>query len=235
MTPNQTGREEHEGEKQKPEPRRARKAAKFGWSLYQQVAAVFAAIGLAALVDHWWHIGWRGALGSLVGVWSHTVRPAVAAVFHVVVTVPPGWIRIHFEVPVAARDYMSIDLILALSTIRVRGWLGHRALKLSQEFEWRWDVVYPMRMLYWPPLIFAFWPLLLLLDAWFFWISAPWKHLRGTEVLPFKGWEDLECQRLHRGRILWRRAGEAPARLSRSAAPRAFSRARQRVHVHRDG
>jgi hypothetical protein len=90
----------------------------FGWTIYQQIAAIFAAIGLAALADHWWHIGWRGALGSLVGIWGETVRPAMAAVFHVLVTVPLGWVHIHVEVPLVVRDYLSVGAIFAASVIR---------------------------------------------------------------------------------------------------------------------
>jgi hypothetical protein len=99
-------------------PSATQRAVKFGWSIYQQVAAVLAAFGVAALVDHWWHIGWRAWLGSLVGIWGHTVRPAMAAVLHVLVTVPLSWAHIHFEVPLWARDYLAVGLTILLSLIR---------------------------------------------------------------------------------------------------------------------
>jgi hypothetical protein len=111
---------------------KARWAVKFGWGLYEQVKWVFGvigAVGLAALLNQWWHIGWRGWLKALVGIWSHTVRPAITWVFHVLVTVPLGWIGVHFEVPLVLRDYFSIGVICALSTFRVwkketdRAWL----------------------------------------------------------------------------------------------------------------
>jgi hypothetical protein len=113
------GEEQGDREQQQPKPSGARRAVKFGWGLYEQVAAVFAAIGLAALIDHWLHIGWHGALRDVIGIWSRTVRPAVAAVLHVLVTVPLGWMHVHFEVPLAVRDYLAVGLVLLLSAVRV--------------------------------------------------------------------------------------------------------------------
>ena len=107
-------------EDDEPEPRH-RRAAKFTLGLYQQIAAVFAAFGLAALVGDFWDVGWKGFLETIVGVWSHTVRPAVEWVFHVIVTTPRSWFAVRFEVPLWARDYLAIGAVLVLSGHRTRG------------------------------------------------------------------------------------------------------------------
>ncbi|GHJ47437.1 hypothetical protein Cs7R123_47790 [Catellatospora sp. TT07R-123] len=156
-------------EQHAPQPK-TRIVARFGWSLYQQVTAVFATIGLAALADHWWHIGWRGVLGDLVGFWSQTVRPAVAAVFHILVTVPLGWMHVHFEVPLAARDYMSVGLMLLLSAIRAGWW--------STVFELpgrRWD---RNGLMDWPLFFLVAWPLMVLNHAWRFYVRSPLRERR---------------------------------------------------------
>src|SRR5687768_3703306 len=88
--------------------RKVSRAAKVGWGVYQQIAAVFAAFGLAALLGHFWDIGWRGALATIVGVWDATVRPAVEWLFHVLVSVPLSWLGVEFDVPLWARDYLSV-------------------------------------------------------------------------------------------------------------------------------
>lgn len=49
---------------------RTSKFARAGWTVYQQIAAVFAAFGIAAVIGHWWRIGWRGWLEAMVGVWG---------------------------------------------------------------------------------------------------------------------------------------------------------------------
>ena len=99
-------------------PRKTFKASEFGWSLYQHVAAVFAAFGLAALIGHFWRIGWVGFLKTLVGVWDETIRPVMTWVFHILISVPLGWIGVDFELPQLARDYLSVGLILTLSYLR---------------------------------------------------------------------------------------------------------------------
>jgi len=94
------------------------KVARFGWSLYQQIAGVFAAFGLAALAGHVWAIGWRGFLRTLVGVWGDAVRPAADWITHTVVTVPLAWIGFDVEVPLWTRDYLSVGAILFLAQLR---------------------------------------------------------------------------------------------------------------------
>src|SRR5262249_49553636 len=63
-------------------------AARAGWTIYHQVAAILAAFSLIAVIDHWWHIGWRGFLHAAIGLWDFTIRPAVQRAFHVIVTIP---------------------------------------------------------------------------------------------------------------------------------------------------
>ena len=101
---------------------KATKAASFGLSIWRQIAAVFAAFAIAAVISHWWHIGWRGWLATLVGIWADTVRPAVAWLFHYLVTVPLGWIGIDFEISLFVRDYLTVGIILALSGLRATLW-----------------------------------------------------------------------------------------------------------------
>jgi len=94
------------------------RAAKIGWSIYQHVVAVFAAFGIAAVISHWWRIGWKGWLETAVGIWDNAVRPVMASVFHYLVTVPLGWVGLDFQVPVVMRDYLSVSAIILLSWAR---------------------------------------------------------------------------------------------------------------------
>ena len=98
--------------------RRAFKAARLGWGLYQHVAAVFAAFGLAALIGHFWDLGWKGFLETFVAVWVETVQPVMTWIFHVLISVPLGVVGVDIEVPGWARDYLSVGLVLALSYVR---------------------------------------------------------------------------------------------------------------------
>jgi hypothetical protein len=173
-----------DAQEERPESRRAAKAIAFGWSLYQQVAAVLGAIGMAALVDHYWCIGWRGWLMGLVGVWGLTVRPAMAWVFHGLVTVPLGWLGIHhFEVSQVLRDYFSVGLIVALSTFREvrkqdRKWWSlassiRRFRESDREFGNRnmkyWFFV---NILNWPPALLLDWPLIIATGV-IVWFATP--------------------------------------------------------------
>lgn len=90
-----------------PERKRWFRTSKAAWSVYQQIAAVFTAFGITALLGHLWHIGWRGALAVIGGVWDATVRPAMEWVLHLLVTVPLSWLGVDFEIPLWARDYLA--------------------------------------------------------------------------------------------------------------------------------
>ena len=88
---------------------------RFGRGVYQQTAAVFGAFGVAAIIGHFWSIGWKGWLQTLVGVWDDTVRPVMAWLLHYLVTVPLSWVGLEFEVPLLVRDYLSVGMIFAMS------------------------------------------------------------------------------------------------------------------------
>jgi len=90
-------------------------------SLYQQVAAVLASFGLAAVIGHFWHVGWRGFLATLVSVWDQTVRPVAQQVLHVLVAVPLGWFGVDVVLPTWLSDYLSVGTILAFSYLRTAG------------------------------------------------------------------------------------------------------------------
>src|SRR5262245_15774066 len=100
------------------DPGRVAKSPGIGWGVYQQIAAVFAAFGIAAFIGHFWRIGWRGSLEALVGVWAHTVRPATEWLLHVLVSVPLGWLGVQFEIHEFYRDYFSVAVIMILSIVR---------------------------------------------------------------------------------------------------------------------
>jgi len=114
-------------------PRKPSKAVRFGWGLYQQVAAIFAAFGLAALVGHFWEIGWRGFLNTLVGVWDQTVRPVTTWLCHYALTFPLDWVGIDFVLPQWLQDYLSVGIILALAALRFDRLTG-RSFRDSFEF-----------------------------------------------------------------------------------------------------
>ena len=95
--------------------------ARFTWAAYQQVAAVLAAFGLAALLGHFVDIGWRGILDELVGYWGGLIRPVTRSVLDVLVSTPLRWtFGWRVEVPLIARDYLAVGAILAASSIRIR-------------------------------------------------------------------------------------------------------------------
>ena len=124
--------EEHAAKRRKPadspsvttgEKPDERKAVKIGWALYQQVAAVLGALALAALLGHFFDIGWRGFLATLVGYWGEYMRPVARWAFALIVSAPLRWaFGWHFEVPLLARDYVATGAILSLSIFRVKDW-----------------------------------------------------------------------------------------------------------------
>lgn len=97
---------------------KASRAAEVGWRAYQQIAAVIGAFGILALIGHFWDIGLKGFIATIVGVWDATIRPAVEFVCHVLVTTPLSWFGVEFEVPLWLRDHVSVGAILALSITR---------------------------------------------------------------------------------------------------------------------
>ena len=88
------------------------------WSVYQHVASVLAIIGLAAVLNHVFHIEWRSVLGTVVGYWDEIVRPVAKVLLDHLIVVPLGWVGWHIELPVLLRDYLTIGLILMVSFVR---------------------------------------------------------------------------------------------------------------------
>jgi hypothetical protein len=137
---------------------RSRGLAMYGWGLYQHVAAVLAAFGLAAIVDELFSIGWRGFVGTLIGYWGEYVRPPVKWALSMAVSRPLEWIfGWHIEIPVLVIDYLSIGLICVLSTARMtRRWVERRR-------DWARAFIRPPRdpwVLWatWPPILLVAWP-----------------------------------------------------------------------------
>jgi len=125
-------------------PNAVSRAANLGWGVVEQVKAPFAAIGMVALVATYWHLNLHGIVARLVGIWDGTVRPTLAFISHVLVSVPLSWFGVHFEVPLVVRDYLSVGAILGLSTYRefrsqtrMRGLKGLRIYLMGHVLELR--------------------------------------------------------------------------------------------------
>jgi len=140
--------------------------------------AVLAAVGVAAIIDQFWQIGWRGFLQYTVSIWERTVRPAVAWICHLVVTIPLGWIGVHIVVPEWLRDYLSVGLILGLSIARMQR--NDRAPLRALLVLDRSDLL--SSLAFWLPLIVVLWPLHLLLYVAMFWMSAVNPGTRDSSV-----------------------------------------------------
>jgi hypothetical protein len=199
-------------EEPQPNPRKLSYMARFGLDVYRQVGAVFAAFGIVALLGHWWHIGWRGWLQSVVQIWGLTVRPAMQWIFHVLITVPLGWLGVHFELPLWARDYLSIGLIVLLSTVREatrQGLLVQEIRRRPKGRRWHEIFIFTIG---WLPLTLFLWPLtvsfeaailLLMVLAYFVVASIEFLFLRSQPDGP-----ETRVGRWRRGRQSgWRLAG----------------------------
>ena len=101
------------------EPSRRRPGNLF-WGAYSQVSAVLGALSMLVFLSEAFGLGIKGVLAKLVSVWSAVVRPGVKWLTDVVVF-PFGWLfHWNIEVPLWLRDYLSVGLILVLSSIRAR-------------------------------------------------------------------------------------------------------------------
>lgn len=90
-----------------------------GYVVYQQIASVIGAFALIAFAEHVWDVGWRGILADLIAQWDLYVRPAVKFILDVTVVAFFAWaIDWHIEVPLFARDYLSVGFMMLLSNWR---------------------------------------------------------------------------------------------------------------------
>jgi hypothetical protein len=139
-----------EDERPEPQPSRASKAARFGLGAYQQVAAVFAAFGMAAIV-HRLGVDWRGVLEPILNFWGLTVRPVMAFVFHVTLTVPFGWLGWHVELTQDTQDYISLAVMLTVSTYRAGLWAPNpnRPAPSFSDRIWSFVIVFVILLFFW--------------------------------------------------------------------------------------
>lgn len=94
-----------------------------GYVFYTQVAGVLGAFSLAGFAGHHFAMGWRGILLTAVGAWDSYIRPAtnwfldatVVALFNTL-------FHFRIDIPLLARDYLSVGLILCLSWVRATRW-----------------------------------------------------------------------------------------------------------------
>lgn len=88
--------------------------------VYQQVAGMIGAFALAALVSHVAEIDWRGALAAAIDVWDTYVRTAVKGALDLIIVMPLAWLfEWRIDIPLLVRDYVSVGLMLFLSSVRV--------------------------------------------------------------------------------------------------------------------
>jgi hypothetical protein len=88
------------------------------WVAYQQVAGVMGAFALLVFLGEVFHLGWRGILNSLVGVWSEYIRPIVKWMADGIVW-PFEWaFNWHIEIPLVVRDYFAVGLVFLFSLAR---------------------------------------------------------------------------------------------------------------------
>ncbi len=128
-----------------------------GWGMYQQVAAVLGAFGLAAMVGDIFGVGWRGFVGTLVGYWGEYVRPVAKAVFNAIVTVPLSWFGWHVEVPLLVRDYLVVGTIFALSMSReLKRIRADVSIWPRLREPVNWPARMPMMLVTWPIMALAF-------------------------------------------------------------------------------
>ncbi len=137
----------------------AAKGIGFGYIIYQHVAGVLGAFALIAFLGHFVHLDWRGALVVLVGVWDTVVRPAVKGIFDATIVAFLKWaFDWHLDVPLIARDYLSVGLLVFLSELRstfVPGGQGPRSVKIvfrSALYDSYISVLTPLPkcLLFWP-------------------------------------------------------------------------------------
>jgi hypothetical protein len=85
---------------------------------YTQVSGVLAAFSIAVLVGELFGVGWRGAIGQLIGVWDEYVRPVAKQITEAILWPANAWLHLHIAIPLALRDYFSVGAIMTLSVSR---------------------------------------------------------------------------------------------------------------------
>jgi hypothetical protein len=88
------------------------KSSRIVWGVYQQIAAVYASLGILQVLMHYLHIGLSGFLASALGLWE-AARELVAVLLHGLITIPSSWFGGEVVVPLAVRDYLSVGLVIA--------------------------------------------------------------------------------------------------------------------------
>jgi hypothetical protein len=92
--------------------------AKLAWGVYRHLAAVLGAFSLAVFFGNLFHLGWRGVLADLVGLWDQYVRPPVKWLADGVTWSLAHFFHLHVELPLVVRDYFSVGLVFLLSLCR---------------------------------------------------------------------------------------------------------------------
>ena len=94
-----------------------------GYVFYTQVAGVLGAFSLAAFAGHYFDVGWRGLLLTLIDGWDIYIRPATNWLLDVsVVALLRSVFHIKFDIPPFLKDYLSVGIILCLSWVRASRW-----------------------------------------------------------------------------------------------------------------
>jgi hypothetical protein len=90
-------------------------------TVYGHVTAVFAAIGVAAIISELVGLEWRSFIDTAVGFWDLYVRPVTKRFLDLAISKPVELIfSRRIEIPIVLRDYLSVGAILAISSIRAR-------------------------------------------------------------------------------------------------------------------
>lgn len=99
------------------------RSVSLGYVFYTQIAGVLGAFSLAAFAGHYFHLGWRGLLLTLVGCWDAYVRPTTNWLLDVsIVSLVRLVLHARIELPLWLKDYLSVGLILCLSWVRASRW-----------------------------------------------------------------------------------------------------------------
>src|SRR5688572_26929086 len=114
--------------------------------VYQQVAAVFGAFGLAAIVGQVFRFEWRGIIAAAVAWWDSYVREPVGGALDWIVAAPLEWaLGWNLPIPTLAKDYVAVGLVLGLSWARV--------LIRGKQVKFKSIFLFSILVLLWPPML----------------------------------------------------------------------------------